>query len=450
MSDELAKVSKDDDISPETLLSVDAMYNLMEQQLTALNNTTVGDYSPDLSAEMQAHSNAKFVPATEIEMVEMNAVPMSDADIEGFRQQRDREQSHQYRRKQLQVPTMTLTEITGARVRVAYRLVKYMATIRGIGGIGIPLIISMASFHGQINLFEMPMRYDPSAGWFRGLAAVRNLLAQADEMGYTYSYIIGNGVCREQGMSILPPPIHDGYYPVDPNKPPWQYRQERYTPPAYTAMTDTPLAIYLNICELLVRHLGISIRGVDMGDGINKRKIDTYRDVYEQAAVCAMLDPMKARTAWPSRDDIETFEESILLPFVGRIMARKSQDTSIAYLKAEMGLTYNEAFDLVECYKTYAKYANVLNPENERAIEMSRLDRLADVCSEAGMVTTELNTRKARLQVLGLTRHEEDGNVDKRANLESRLEEDILKRAKDTESLPETKAGEQTGEQIND
>jgi len=440
MSDELAKRS--DDALSDISLSMDEMYNVIENTMTALDNTTVGDFSPDLAPEMQAHSNAKFVPATEIEMVQMNAVPMSDIDIEAFRQQEARRQSIQYRRKQIQIPTLTLTEITGARVRVAYRLVKYMATIRGIGGLGVPLIMSMASMNGQINLFELPMPYDPMAGWFRGLAPVRNLLAQADEMGYEYSYLLGGRHCIERGMSILPPPIHDGYFPKDTGVPAWQYRREMYTPPAYTAMTDTPLAIYLNICEMLVRHLGIAVRGVDMGDGPSKRSHDTYRDLHEQAAVTVMLDPLKARTAWPSRDDIETFEESVLMPYVARIMASKSQDSSIDFLMKDMGLTHAEAFDLVECYKTYAKYANVFNAENERAIEMNRLDRLADTCSNAGMVTTELNARKAKMQALGLTRHEEDSNIDKRAHLESVLEADIIKRSKETKELPDTEAND--------
>ena len=438
MSDELAKRS--DDVLSDTSLSIDAMYDVIEKTITALDNTTVGDFSPDLAPEMQAHSNAKFVPATEIEMVQMNAVPMSDIDIEAFRQQKERRESVQYRRKQLQIPTLSLTEITGARVRVAYRLVKYMATIRGIGGLGTPLIMSMASQNDQINLFELPMPYDPMSGWFRGLAPVRNLLTQADEMGYKYSYLLQGNYYVAHGMSILPPPIHDGYFPTNTEVPLWQYRRTRYTPPTYTAMTDTPLAIYLNICELLVRHLGIAVRGVDMGDGPTKRKHDTFRDLHEQAAVTTMLDPMKARTAWPSRDDIETFEESVLMPYVARIMARMSQDSSIDFLMKEMGLTHAEAFDLVECYKTYAKYANVFNAENERAIEMNRLDRLADTCSEAGMVTTELNARKAKMQALGLTRHEEDSNIDKRAHLESVLEADIIKRSKDNKELPGTEA----------
>ena len=436
MTEDLA--TRSNDTLAETSISIDAMYDLMERTITALDNTTVGDFSPELSPDLQAHSNAKFVPATEIEMVQMNAVPMSDADIDAFRQQQNRRRSVQYRKKLIEIPTMSLTEITGARVRVAYRLVKYMATIRGIGGLGTPLMMSMASQNAQVNLFEIPMPYDPTAGWFRGLAAVRNLLAQADEMGHQFSYLLEGNLYKAYGMSILPPPIHDGYYPVDTGVPAWQYRRTRYTPPAYTAMTDTPLAIYLNICELLVRHLGIAVRGVDMGDGVNKRTHDTFRDIQEQAAVAVMLDPMKARTAWPSRDDLETFEESVLMPFVGRIMSKRSQDSSIDWLMKEMGLTHSEAFDLVECYKTYAKYANVFNAENERAIEINRLDRLADTCSDAGMVTTELNTRKAKLQVIGLTRHEEDSNIDKRATFESVLEADILKRTEESKVLPET------------
>jgi hypothetical protein len=421
----------------ETIMPIDRMYATIAQTLEAVDHTTVGDYGEDLAPELQAHAHSKLLPMTEIEMLKSSAVPMSDADIEMLRQQQARQKSVQYRQKQLQTPTMTLAETTGARIRIAYRLIKYMATIRGIGGMGVLLIQSMASQNAQINLFEIPMPYDPTAGWFRGLTAVRNLLATADEAGHSYSYLLGGNFYKAHGMSILPPPIHDGYYPLG-DKPTWQYRREGYTPPNYTADTDGPLATYLNIMELLVRHLGISEKGDELGTGPRDKKVDTYRDIYEQAAVMAMLDPKKARMAWPSRDDIETFEESVFMPYVGRIMANKSQNTTIDTLMKEMGLTHAEALDAVECFKTYAQYVNTFNPEKERSVMLGRLERLAEECNDAGMVTTQLNTEKTKAQILGLTQHAEDSNIDKRAGLESALEAEIVKRSEETKSLPDT------------
>ena len=415
-STELAKIDQPKVIA-EQLIDIDDMYRYMGKTLSALSNTTVdGDSTDDIDAQLQAHARKDLIPDTEIEMLHTLGVPMSKEDVDAFNTQQSRMQSVQYRKEQLKIPTMTLAEITGARVRVAYRLLRYMAHIRGRGGVGIPLIFSLGSSDPQINLFEMPLPYDPTVGWYRGLAAVRNLLAQATEGSYTYTYILGDGLYYSKGMSILPPPLHDGYFPGN-GTPVWEYRRRQHTPKDYDAERDAPLAIYLNICELLVRLLDIG-----------------YENVKDQAAIAALLNPKIARLAWPCRDDIETFEEYVLLPYVGRILVDRAQNTAIDELKKEMHLTHSEAYDLIETYKTYAQHADVNDPERERPIMLNKLDKLAETCDNAAMVTTQLNTYKTKLQVLGLTRHEEDTNIDKREGLQNVLEAEIVKEKTDKEA----------------
>ena len=406
----------------ETLIDIDKMYSLIGRTIQALATTTV-DGEIGLDGDIQAHSTKGLLPDTELEMLRSGAVPMSEADVIAFRLLQERVASVQYRKEQAKIPLMTLAEITGARIRVAYRLTRYMAHVRGIGKMGQPLVFVLGAVNAQLNLYELPIIYDPTAGLYRGMDAVRNLLAVANNGPYTYSYLIEGEQYTAKGMSILPPPIHDGYFPN--TKHPCEFRRTGYTPPEYTADTDVPLAIYLNICELLVRYLGI-------GEG----------DIQEQAAVQALLNPKIARLAWPCRDDLETFEEAVLLPYVGRIYAKKAQDSTIDFLmKGEtdhkgvvvlkgMGLTHAEAFDVLETYKTYAQQVNVFDPEKERSPIISKLQRLAEECNEAGMVTTELNTYKAYLQTLGLTKHDEDSNIDKRAALGSVLEDKVIKSRK--------------------
>lgn len=406
---------------PTTILSeisidTDEMYAAIGKTLSAIDNTTVdGESRINIDADLQANANKRFLPDTEMEMVHTNAVPMSDADLKVFKIQQERMQTLQYRKAQLSIPTKTLAEITGARVRAAYRLIKYMSHIRGIGEIGTPLIFSMGSSNAQINLFELPIPYDPTVGWYRGLDAVRNLLAQANDGPHEYTFLLNNIPYKTKGMSILPPPLHDGYMPSN-GKANWQYRRMQHTPKDYDAEKDVPLATYLNICELLVRHLSIG-----------------YEDVDEQAAIVALLNPKIARLAWPCRADIETFEEYVLMPYIGRVVTEKAQDGAIDEIKNTMGLTHAEAFDFIESYKTYAQHANVYNPEKERSVMINKLGRLAEECSDAGMVTTQLNTQRTILQILGLTRHEEDSNIDKRVSLEHALEAEIIEQGKEQE-----------------
>jgi hypothetical protein len=406
----------------ETIIDIDDMYSIIGRTLSALLETTVDGGESVLDPDMQAHNHKGLLPDTELEMMHSQALPLSEDDVKAFKQMQARQNTVQYRRKQFQIPTMTLAEITGARIRVGYRLLRYMAHVRGIGAIGQPLIFTLGSSNAQINCFEIPIEYNPTVGIYNGMAAVRNLLALANEGPYRYSYLINGEHYVARGMSILPPPIHDGYYPQNA-KPLWEYRRSAYTPSDYRADTDAPLAIYLNMCELLVRHLGIA-----------------EDDIEEQAAVQALLNPKIARLAWPCRDDIETFEESVLLPYIGKIFASRSQDSAIEFLmkgevdrngevvQAGLGLTHTEAFDLLETYKTYAQEVNVFDPEKERSPAISKLQKLAEECSDAGMVTTELNAHRTFLQILGLTKHDEDTNVDKRAALGSVLEAEIVEK----------------------
>ena len=407
----------DADTLAETSIGTDTMYQGIYDVLKALLNTTVSGKSEiPITPAMQAVPGKQYIPDTEIQMLQNEAVPMSDTDVKDALEMQKRITSVQYRQEQLTVPDKTLAEITGSRVRVAYRLIRYMAHVRGVGETGKPLILSMGTRNGlQISKATIPMPFDPTKGWYRGMTAIRNLLAQAAESPYRYSYLLNGDCYTAKGMSIMPPPIHDGYYPKDVPK--WKSRREQYVPATYRADTDAPLATYLNICELLVRHIGIA-----------------EEDIGEQAAVAALLNPTIARLSWPCWDDIETFEEYVLLPYIGRIMVKTSQDAAVDTLKKELRLTHAEAFDLMEMYKTYAQQANVFDPVIERSLHIAKLQRLGQECSESQMVTTQLKTYEAEARILGLTKHDDDSNIDRRTEFSNILEADIIKRKKPDDS----------------
>lgn len=391
----------------EIRIPTDNMYEKIAETLNALETTCIDGYNPNkLLPELQAHNTKRFFPDTELEMLHSNAVPLSEIDVQDYQKIIKRTNSLQFRIEQLKMPTKTLTEITGSRVRIAYRLTRYMTHIRGIGNIGEPLTFSTASANAQLNLLEMPLPFNPAVGWYRGLTAVRNLLAEETENNRTYTYLINGEVYKTTGMSVLPPPLHDEYYPTDQQ--PWHYRRIEYTPEQYNPCCDGPLNTYLNICEFLVRLLEIG-----------------KTDIEEQAAVIALLNPKIARLAWPCRDDIENFEEYVLLPYINNIIVETSRIKAIERVKKELRLTQAEAFDLVETAITYSEQAFTFDPNREKSIMLNKLHSLADDCSEAGMVTTQHNSYKTILQILGLTKHEEDTNTDKREVLSSALEADV-------------------------
>lgn len=397
----------------ESRIDQDVMYQTIAETINALQTTFIDGFIPDnrqLSPILKAHSTKKYIPDTEIEMLHTHALPLSDQQVKDFKESETRRKSLQFRIEELKNTSKTLAEITGARVRVAYRLARYMTHVRGLGAVGQPLIFTMASTNAQINLLELPMPFNPTAGWYRGLTAVRNLLADASEGDHTYSYLINDEVYTAKGLPILPPPLHDGYFPVNGTKA-WEYRRRNHTPADYDPRCDGPLNTYLNIIELLVRHLSIGVLNTD-----------------DEAAVACLLNPAIARLAWPCRDDIETFEEYVLLPWLNKMLVDYSPIKAIDEVKRQLNLTHAEAFDFIETAKTYSQHAFTFDPERERSTMLNKLHQLAGACDEAAMVTTQLNTYKLTLQVLGLTKHEEDTNIDKREALSSALEADVVER----------------------
>ena len=94
-----------------------------------------------------------------------------------------------------------------------------------------------------------------------------------------------------------------------------------------------------------------------------------------------------------------------------------------------------KGFQLLKKLKL-TQQANTFEQEKERSVIISKLQKLAQECGEAGMVTTQHNAYKTYLMTLGLTRHDEDTNVDRRAGLESMLEAEIVKDGHAVESKP--------------
>jgi hypothetical protein len=402
------------------------MYSDIAHTLRAMSEVSIdgkcgnGPISPQLSGR----NTKRYIPDTEIDMLKTGAIPLSASDVADFDACTHRIGTLKYKKGLLGLTTRTLDEITGPRMRIAYRLARYMTHIRGIGAVGQPLNFSMASKNAQVNLLEFPLPYDPVAGWYRGLSSVRNLLAETMETDRQFSYSVSGEVYRTKGMSILPPPIHDGYYP--PSEHPENYRRVSFVPDNYDPLFDGPLNTYLNMMELIVRHLNIGQNG----------------DAEEDAAVYALLNPAIARLSWPCSDEIQTFEEGILLPFVNKRVVDLSRVAAIDSLKKPMissglaneedlpglGLTHTEAFDLVETAITYAELAYTFDPKRERSTMLNKIHGLADKCDRAGMVTTELNSFKTISQILGLTRQDEDSNMDKRDILSSALEAEIIEK----------------------
>jgi hypothetical protein len=353
------------------------------------------------------------------------ALPMSDADIKAIQVKINLERSLESIKAKISCTAQTLKDISGPRIRVAYRLCRYMSHLLGHGKVGEPSIFTMAGNAPDLNTYEFPMPYDPMRGLRRGMATPRMLIEDMTNSQYEYTFMVEDNLFRGKGVSILPPPLHDGYYP----DPPFLYRKQAYTPPDYDPKADVPLSYYLNIMEFLVNYLEIgSSSGGGAFTGIEEGSIDKKprsQNIEDRSATFALLNPGIARLAWPCRDDLETFEEYVLIPYVEAILVKHSLLHATEVIKESMGLTHPEAFDYIEVAKTYARDAHNFDTDRERSILISKLDNITDRCRSAGMVSTELKSIMHKGQILGLTKHVEDTNIDKRAGLKSALEEKL-------------------------
>ncbi len=423
----------------ESLQTPESVYEKIEQTLYALDNICIDGHSPtSIPIALAANSFKRLIPETENGMKLSQALPMSDADIKAVKIRKELETSIESIKAKVQATALTLNEISGARIRVAYRLTRYMSHLLGYGSVGEPSIYTMAGNIPEVNRYELPFLYDPTQGLTRGMSTPRILLETISNSPYTYTFRFGDKVFGTKGMSVLPPPLHDGYYP----DPAYLHRKKLFTPADYDPKGDTPLTYYLNIMEYLVNYLEIgssngggAFTGLEQG---SSDKAPRTQNIDDRSAVLALLNPNIARIAWPCRDDIETFEEYVLIPHVESILVKNTPLKAECILKDSMGLTHPEAVDYIEVAKTYAREAHNFDPDRERSVLINKMHSLAGRCENAGMVSTELKSYKEISIILGLTKHAEETNVDKRAGLKNALEEKLeAKRVLESEAQVE-------------
>lgn len=410
----------------ESTLSTENVYQKIEQTLQALDNICIDGSSPTtIPTALTANSFKRLIPETESGMKLSQALPMSDADIASVKKRKELENSIESIRAKVQSTAKTLSDIAGARIRVAYRLTRYLSHLMGYGSVGEPSIYTMAGNIPEVNRYELPFPYSAAIGLTRGMTTPRIMLEAMSDTQYRYTFKFGEQVYTTKGMSVLPPPLHDGYYP----NPAYIHRKKLFTPVDYDPKGDIPLTYYLNIMEYLVNYLEIgSSTGAGAFTGINPQSNDKTartQNIDDRSATLALLNPNIARIAWPCRDDIETFEEYVLIPHVERILVKNTPMKAETILKETMGLTHPEAVDYIEVAKTYAREAHNFDPDRERSVLVNKMHSLAGRCNEAGMVSTELKSYMSISQILGLTKHVEDTNIDKRAGLKNALEEKL-------------------------
>ena len=387
-------------------------------QSVCVDGTGMDRFSPNLRATV-----TNVYGMTEKEMFEAGAIPMTQEQQKALLTLERYRKSLAFYRSQVAAPALTLAETTGSRVRCAYRLIRQLALIYGDCKPGKLLVETISTYQHQLSKWELPHPYVPGQGLFRGYHAVIELLQAFNERMVTYT-IHGNN-CKPVycwGLSYLPVPVPDQAFPDQSPLILAERRKNSDFPPKYSPFDDYGLVSQLFIYEQIANVLDI---GKD--------------DPQELAGLSALLNPNIARLAWPSRDELETFEETILFPWIYHQLTKYSYEHTCRQLQQEMRLTYIEAMDYLETAKHFVKYVARFNKDLERSIMLSKVDALTDKCIEDGLVTTALNAMKLKAMMTDLTRPGDDIHEDQQLALSTGLREKInAVESRETKELPES------------
>lgn len=320
--------------------------------------------------------------------------------------------SVEYLQQLLQGPTLTLQQIAGDRTRIAYRLIRLMAQIKGDVKPGELLLKQLSNYENLTTKWEFPLPYRPGRGTFRGVRHVIKILLELNNAHTTYTFEQGPSAPATYtwGTSYLPVPVPDDIFPDQDPKMIAQARRLEQIPADYDEYEDYGLIGQLYMYEQCASHLNI---GKD--------------DPMEMAALSALLNPKIARLAWPTVDEMEAFEETVLLPWVYHWMTRYSYEKMQSFLQEQLKVTYLEAMDLLETAKYFVSKVARFSKDIERGVMFSKVDRLMDDCQLSGMVSTELNAMKLKMQAVGLTTPGEDLYQDRQMALSSGLRDKIKK-----------------------
>jgi len=393
---------------------IDEIARLTQEKREALRSVTIDGsniwrFSPSLRA-----INHNIGQLSEADLRNSGAVPLSALQVKQADALEKHRQSLEYLRQTLAAPAMTLEQISGDRVRIAYRLVRQLALIKGDTKLGRLLVQDLSSAQYHLSKWEFPWPYAPGTGLFRHYSHICEVLLSLNEYPVIYTWHGNN--CKPVytwGVSYLPVPVPDAVFPDQNPLVLAEMRRNRIVPDNYDPFDDYGLIAQLFVYEQIAEVLDI---GRD--------------DPREAAALSALVHPGIARLAWPTHDEIEMYEEQILMPWIYSIICDFSYEHVATLLQTTLHLSYIEAMDYVEAAKHFIAHVAKYPKEVEKGVMLSKIDRLLDVCVRDGLVTTALNAMKLKMQAIGLTTPGEDLHEDRQLALSSGLRE-ILKKHED-------------------
>lgn len=308
--------------------------------------------------------------------------------------------------KRLKLPNMSLKETKGFRVRVAYRLIRYMSRIRGDQPAFSPLSVCLN------GLWKMPQPFRPDQGYIDGTKGIRALLHAWSNSNNTFTYNDRGSLMTVKGVTYLPPAISDQAYIIDganSYEDIWKDRVSRKVPKNYDPDEDESLIYFCETMEMLAD------------------KLQAHEGSYVEPdagilGIVGLLSPRTARIAWPTIDELIMYEDDLVMHIYDDILTRSSSNNSEKEIMRLFGVERFEAMDLLRMAREVGTSSYREDMEQARIMAIGRMDRVADH-AESFDIRTSLAAMKEGNKLKGLTRIEETSEQEEFRNYATRAVE---------------------------
>lgn len=271
---------------------------------------------------------------------------------------------------------LSVADLLPYRVRIAWRVTRELARIRGIVSDYETLESSTIDHPSGRDPWEQPV----GLTWDKTMTGKH---AYQWEVLKTLSRARFAGDLRGDGRSLalLPPPVYSSYI-----------NEQGQVSPDYDPAQDGALRRWLTAVDLVVKRFGME-RGAPR---------DRQQGFYGLRFV---FDPAMTRLVWPSRWDIMACEIDLVEEVLKNTIA-KGVGHARNEVRDNYGFSDRETQTLINIARTVAQKRVAHDIEEQRAMMVMRLDAIIERAQNALDVRAELLALKAQASVLGLNKGE--------------------------------------------
>lgn len=303
--------------------------------------------------------------------------------------------------RQFEIERMSMEDTLPWRIRVAYRITRELARLKGLVSDDEPLAAALTPSRDCVDPWTYPTeeRYPPpgrpaqNAIAREALATLRRAredlelvdqpckfpVAHSDE---TEPQLLGRG-----GLALLPPEV------------PWRWRDPdtHEVIDTYDESYDPMLQQWVHLVEVIAGYMQIE-RGSEEDPDLGR------------LGLLGLVEPETVRMLWPSRLQIIYWEEQLIQETL-RLLVDKGTPQTKQALKDKHGLTEAETRVLVKLAFQLARDNTDVEVEEQRAVMVLRLEEFVRRSREAMELRAELAALKQLSIVQGLSKTDPEDSM---------------------------------------